>query len=176
MPLPIEDFNRQFRTVEIPISYLREDGESAVYTLRPKYRPLTQRQVDELDALTKKLDGEIEHQEESVINQAFDDVQEFVQALLNGDQQVSQSPAHKAVFLGALSKLISQRIQLSEEQKEERKQLIAVQLERILLDLDMTEGGQPIAPTVEFLMTLDLELLQDITAEIRKKTFRQRTT
>lgn len=172
MAITVEDYKRAYRTLDVVVTYLSPDKEEKQDTLHIKYRPITQGWLDGWAETSARLGKDLTRQTEETISAAFRDAMEIVNLNTNG--HAPETMQGKALFLGALFSIINERMELTEEQKQEAKRLKASQLSNILITVDMLdpETKKQIEPTEDFLVTLDLEFLNEVGEGILKKTFR----
>jgi len=168
MPIPVSDYKQGvFRKFPLPVLY-KKDGEVKEETLEIKYKPFNQTWLDEWDAIFKRVRAKISQQNEQIVSSAFDAAVSLIEAHANG--YTPQTTQDKAVFLSSLISLIEDKSELTDEQKDEQKKLMARQLSTVLIDVDMLdEEKKPVEPTADFLYELDFEFLLDVGAGVVKK-------
>lgn len=165
----------RFKVLDLPIQYI-ENGEPKEEVLHIKYRPLTKQWFDTIEETEKKLEqikketierltalGELLKKQTELkesLDSAKDD--ERVQAQSAYDEQTTIVEQERALLETFM-----------EESKEASSNILAKQLQPILIDLDIVDDGKPVEPSVENLAQFDFEFLLDILEGIKKKTYRR---
>lgn len=176
--MKFDNIQGRFKVLPVQIQYIDvESNEEKSETINVKYRPLTSDWFSRVDELNNQLEknrtdsaerikklGEILQKQnllQSLFDTAKDDEKEQAQADLD---------AHKKVVEQERALLDS----FIEESRELNRNLLAKQLQPVILDLDLVdEAGEKIKPTLEVMNSLDYELLYEILNGIKKKMTRE---
>ena len=169
--MELGNYRKNFRRVPVKLFYLDENDSIKEETLDVKYKPITQAWLDENERIQEKI---LQKTKEGLeLARAADETQALVvklrsEAIYSGSIELEEAEVKSQEAAAKVEAYLA-------EAKEMAKRLLAEHLSPILIDLDITNKGKKVEPTVEFLATCDLEFLQDIAETVKKRTFRAQT-
>jgi hypothetical protein len=163
MPIDLEDYKRSFHVIPHEITYFDEEGKEQKNTLNVKHKPLTQGWVNELRAIHRDVRRRAEE-----LGSDLDAVikREDELSNLNGDATDKQKEKLKRAIDADKQKLEVK----AEEMGEYARRRYAEHLAPVLIDLDIRDKGEKVEPTADFLLSLDLDFLENISGTLVKKT------
>lgn len=176
--MKFDNIQGRFKVLPVQIQYIDvESQEEKAETINVKYRPLTSdwfTRVDELQSQLEKnrTDSADRIQKLGEVLQKQNELQKVL------DEAKKEEKEQARVELDAHKKVVEQERALLdsfiEESRELNRNLLAKQLQPVIVDLDLTdEKGEKIKPTLEVLNSLDYELLYEILNGIKKKMTRE---
>ncbi|GEM_PF-6080100 len=168
----------RFEVLPISIKYIDEkDNLEKNETLNIKYRPIksdwfasveqTEKELDQIKNETvERLQGIAELiKTQQELKDRLDSIGES--SADESDKKQAQAEYDKHIKLVEKERDLLEKF--LEESKEATSTVLAKKLLPVLVDLDMTDEGQPVKPSLEVLNSLDYELLLEILTGIKKK-------
>lgn len=172
-PMELDDYSRNFKTIPFEVDYFDKQGNAQHSTLNIKYRPVRESWINEWNALQRWI-GE---RRSALDAQAMDILRRQAQynKLPEVKNKKSKEAKERKKLVADLQKEGEALALEVENAKKEVAEKTAANLSEVILDLDITDKGQPVKITAEFLATLDLEFLQEIGELLGKRIARGQT-
>lgn len=164
--MPIKASQQVLRTVRIKATVMNGDGTPHEETLNIKHKPVTAQWLERWDRIAERESRELADELQKLAKQAEEAEKEAEKAQAEGREPTVTFDLEEA-----------QRSVRDKQNKNLLVRHLACDSEDpggLLVDIDhIDDEGNSIAPTIAFLHTRDLALLQEIKEEIQKKAFPQ---